>query len=414
MSAYQLIHSSAHDTGLPAESVDAVITSPPYFGLRAYAGEQCIDWPEVEYSPMPGLPPLTISAMRSALGMEPSIESYIGHLMLVMREMWRVLKPHGTAWINLGDSYANDTKWGGSTGGKHAKALHGTSFIGRGRIATGLQPKSLMGIPWRFAFAAQADGWLLRSDVIWAKGLSFLLDYAGSCMPESVQDRPTKGHEYIFLLAKRADYYFDMEAVREPARTGYNGSTFTNGKTAAAREHLAPVGRAERQNQDGANGRQIRSVWAISPQPYSAAHFAVWPPHLVEPMIKASTSAHGVCSRCGAPWEREVERDPANMLARHERGEPMRHGLNGATASRASAVGRFSGAITTTGWRPTCDCTTGEPVPATVLDCFSGSGTTGRVALKLGRNYIGCDVSEQYLTELAPERMSNVQMEMAI
>jgi hypothetical protein len=166
---------------LPAESVHTVLTSPPYWGLRDYGS--------------PG-----------QLGLEPTPEEYVANMVAVFREVRRVLRADGTLWLNLGDSYANDTKWGGSSGGKHVAALHGQTGIGRQKVTTGLKAKDLVGIPWRVAFALQADGWYLRSDIIWAKP---------NPMPESVTDRPTKAHEYLFLLSKSARYYYDADAVRE-------------------------------------------------------------------------------------------------------------------------------------------------------------------------------------------------------
>lgn len=197
---------------------------------------------------------------RGGLGSEPTIEAFIGHLLLCLREWHRILRNDGCCFVNLGDSYANDAKWGGATGNKHAIALHGDTGIGRTRKSTGLPSKNLMMIPARFALAAQADGWTVRSDIIWAKGISFLGEYAGSSMPESVQDRPSKSHEYIYLLTKGPRYFWDKEAVKETAVTGYNGSRFDTGKSEAARRDLTAVGTKERANQDVGAGRALRSV----------------------------------------------------------------------------------------------------------------------------------------------------------
>ena len=165
---------------LDDESVHCVVTSPPYWGLRSYGGE------------------------AGMIGLEPTLEAHIEALVSVFRQVWRVLRPDGTLWLNVGDVYANDGKWGGTTGGKHAKELH-SEPIGRAKVKTGLKPKDLMMLPARVALALQADGWWLRSEIIWAKP---------NPMPESVTDRPTSSHEKIFLLSKAAKYFYDAEAVR--------------------------------------------------------------------------------------------------------------------------------------------------------------------------------------------------------
>lgn len=248
------------------ESVHSVVTSPPYWGLRDY-GE-------------PG-----------QLGLERTPEEYVENMVAVFREVRRVLRADGTIWLNLGDSYAA----GGSGGYSDKSTLSGfTSPDTKGRVMNdapmqrrapdGLKPKDLVGIPWRVAFALQADGWYLRSDIIWAKP---------NPMPESVTDRPTKSHEYLFLLAKSQRYYFDADAVREAAEhrewrddrsnaiTAYPGSPnrYSDGPSGY------PTNPA---------GRNIRSVWTIATQPYPGAHFATFPPKLVEPCIKAGCPEGGV------------------------------------------------------------------------------------------------------------------------
>lgn len=238
---------------LPAQSVRSVVTSPPYYGLRDYG--------------MPG-----------QIGLEPTPCEYVQALVGVFREVRRLLADDGTLWLNLGDSYASDTKWGGSTSGKHAGKLHGDTGIGRRRTATGLPDKSLMGIPWRVAFALQDDGWILRSDIIWHKP---------NAMPESIKDRPTRAHEYLFLLSKQPRYYYDADAITEQAATGYKGSSFTVGKTHDAKAALKPVGQRPRVETDT---RNKRSVWSIATRGYADAHFAVMPEALVEPCILAGSA----------------------------------------------------------------------------------------------------------------------------
>jgi DNA modification methylase len=247
---------------LPSESVNCVVTSPPYFGLRDYG-------------------------VDGQIGLEATPVAFVAELVSVFREVRRVLRDDGTLWLNLGDSYANDGKWGGSTGGKHVTALHGDTGAGRGKRNTGLKPKDLMGIPWRVAFALQDDGWYLRQDIIWAKP---------NPMPESVQDRCTKAHEYVFLLSKSPRYYYDQDAIAEPA-------IYAPGATAEVeREPGYYAGKHALKNGTGRNDlsfkairetRNARSVWTIATQPFSEAHFATFPPELAERCIKAGCPEGG-------------------------------------------------------------------------------------------------------------------------
>lgn len=271
---------------LPDASAQTCVTSPPYFGLRDYG-------------------------VDGQIGLEQTPDAYVSEMVAVFREVRRVLKDDGTLWLNLGDSYANDGKWGGSTGGKHASGLHGNTGVGRERKFTGMKPKDLIGIPWRVAFALQSDGWYLRQDIIWHKP---------NPMPESVRDRCTKAHEYVFLLSKSERYYFDYEAIREQAVKGHAGSSFDKGKT--AKHQLGRASTAERKD-DGL--RTKRSVWSVSVKPYKGAHFATFPADLIEPCILA-----------------------------------------------------------------------GAPRGGTVLEPFSGSGTTLAVADKHGRKAVGIELNPKY------------------
>lgn len=303
-------------------TVQMCVTSPPYFGLRDYGH--------------PG-----------QLGLEATPAEYVAALVDVFGLVRELLADDGTLWLNLGDSYANDAKWGGSTGGKHVQALHGDSGIGRGKKMTGMRPKNLLGIPWRVAFALQEAGWYLRQDIIWHKP---------NPMPESVTDRCTKAHEYLFLLSKNERYYFDSVAIQERSVTedtrrpyGSKGAWDMDGRPEEQRPNgkprgkggkfafrgqghfrVADAGPANREGRDMADvgagvTRNRRSVWTVPTAPYSGAHFATFPPALIEPCILAGSR-------------------------------------------------------------------TGD----TVLDPFFGSGTTGEVAGNLGRNWIGCEINDQY------------------
>jgi len=228
------------------------VTSPPYFGLRDYGH--------------PG-----------QIGLEPTPEAYIAAMVEVFRCVRDVLADDGTLWLNIGDSYNNFR----STMGP-GQAVHGREKLNgkpapdsRSRGIVGLKEKDLIGIPWMLAFALRADGWYLRQDIIWHKP---------NPMPESVRDRCTKAHEYIFLLSKSQRYFFDGEAMREDAVKGAAGSLFNIGKTAT--HQMGRSSDAERV-EDGKRNR--RSVWTVATQPYSGAHFATFPPALIEPCILAGS-----------------------------------------------------------------------------------------------------------------------------
>lgn len=292
---------------LPDNHAHTCVTSPPYFGLRDYGVE-------------------------GQIGMEATPDEFVAKMVQVFREVRRVLRDDGTLWLNLGDSYnAYNGNRGPSRGcaNKSHHEIMPTLPVGAGLTVKGLKPKDLIGIPWRVAFALQADDWYLRQDIIWHKP---------NPMPESVRDRCTKAHEYIFLLSKSGRYYFDHEAMREPASKGSAGSEFHTGKTGEHQLGRASKNRSVRPGVDTKGGgqgsgemtypaesRNRRSVWTVPTQPFAGAHFATFPPALVEPCIRA-----------------------------------------------------------------------GAPVGGIVLDPFSGAGTTGLVALRNQRNYIGCELNPEY------------------
>ena len=350
---------------------------------------------------MAGLPAVRVEAQRAVLGLEGDLLSFIGHVVLVFREVRRVLRDDGTLWVNMGDSYANDGKWGGSTGGKHADGLHGATGVGRTKQRSGLKAKDLCGQPWRVAMALQGDGWFLRSDVIWAKP---------NPMPESVVDRPTKSHEHVFLLSKGGRYYYDGDAVRRPLAA----KTFTTFGTKHSPQGNDALGgvkgdnwgktvdeRRPRTNADGSlSGANLRDVWTVATKPYPEAHFATFPPGLVEPCIKAGTSERGCCGECGAPWRRVVVKTSMEV-------DPGPKGR----VVRTQCSGTMTKAPTsrTTGWRPGCECEAGEPVPCVVLDPFGGSGTTAETAYRLGRDWLLCEANEGYLG-LIEKRMGRCRL----
>lgn len=335
---------------LEGQSVNCVVTSPPYFGLRDYGHD-------------------------GQIGLEASPEEFVAKLVEVFREVRRVLRDDGTVWLNLGDSYAGS--WGNAGGHNRGNGTQREITVGsvvkdqaerngdfvppaaNGYAELGIKKKDLIGIPWRVAFALQADGWYLRQDIIWHKP---------NPMPESVRDRCTKAHEYIFLLSKSERYYFDSEAMQEPASKGAAGSEFHTGKTGAhqlGRASTKPRTAGNKSHKyvtayDGSDTeehrtkaglmkiadtpwetRNRRSVWTVATKPYKGAHFATFPPDLIRPCILA-----------------------------------------------------------------------GCPKDGTVLDPFGGSGTTALVALEEGRKAVLCELNPDYIA-LAHKRLEGLQLRIA-
>ena len=284
---------------LPPESVHTCVTSPPYYNLRDYGA-------------------------AGQIGNEASVEEYLQSLVSVFREVRRVLRADGTMWVNMGDSYATRSGSQPPTNTRNSCG-HTAKHTPRG-----YKYKDLIGVPWQLAFALRADGWYLRQDIIWNKS---------NCMPESVRDRCTKSHEYIFLLSKSERYYFDAAAISEPvtstkgnARTFRGGGAYTGGR---AHDNSAQVERESHGNRENQTGRRNkRDVWTVSTNGFRGAHFAVFPEKLIEPCILA-----------------------------------------------------------------------GSPLGGTVLDPFAGSGTTGVVAKRLRRDFIGCEINHDY-AQMAADRIA--------
>jgi DNA modification methylase len=405
---------------LPDESVHCVVTSPPYWGLRDYGtaswqggdsdcnhrtGGQVNQTKDrgtgrdgvYSSGVRPGSDSSTCSdcgakRIDQQIGLEATPQEFVAKLVSVFREVRRVLRKDGTAWVNMGDSYA------GYHGNKNSPIptsatngwTNGTNENMRGDRRPqdiGLKPKDLCGIPWRLAFALQDDGWWLRQDLIWSKP---------NPMPESVTDRCTKAHEYIFLLTKSARYYYDAEAIKEPAI--YAGDLKT---TNGADGMLRTDGRTREGFQRGVivpETRNKRSVWEITTEPYAEAHFATFPTKLVEPCILAGTSEKGCCEICGASWERIVEKTGGTTgTSWHNHENDMARGMRGGDGgTNTAAAGMKDYKVQTLGWQPSCMC---GPITTncTVLDPFNGSGTTGIVALANRCHYIGIDLNPEYL-----------------
>lgn len=299
-------------SNIPDKHVDTCITSPPYYQLRDYKVPPS-QWPEVSFIPMPGLPEIKIPAMECQLGLEPDIWSFIGHMVYIMRDVHRVLKDEGTVWLNFGDTYAGSGNGAGDKGYNFNRSREKYGAVTRTdywKPGPGLKRKDLMGIPWRVAFALQADGWWLRQDIIWHKE---------NPMPENVKDRCTKAHEYIFLLSKSRKYYFDQSAILQPASENThsrvsqdlanqigshraNGGSKTNGPMkAVTRRKLAKSGSGIKSNESFNGAMSLspemvnkRSVWSVATESFREAHFATFPQALISDCIKAGSPEGGV------------------------------------------------------------------------------------------------------------------------
>ena len=350
----EIIHGNVLDPQtwetIPAGSVHCVVTSPPYWGLRDYGVE-------------------------GQIGLEKTPEEYVERMVEVFRHVWRVLRDDGTLWLNLGSSYA------GSNPPK------------------GWKQKDEIDTPGLVCEALRRDGWYRRQTIIWAKP---------NPMPESVKDRCTKAHEYLFLLTKNPKYFCDMEAVKEPnsEKSGKWGKMVPTKTAKAQGKHgstsalTGSLSKADCVEKYYTNGRNKRSVWTVTTKPYKEAHFATFPPKLIEPCILAGTSEKGCCPECGKPWVRIVEkgentgadgpRDDSDKTLRHD---ALRH------SGRIGETPHI-----TTGWEAGCECTMrpqgklkASPVPCIVFDPFMGSGTTGFVAVENGRDYFGIELNPEYI-----------------
>ena len=322
-------------------------------------------------------------------------------MLEVSEEIHRVLRDDGTLWLNLGDSYAGSGKGRNADGSanvdpnsKQATSL-GT-IIGTLHKSTpdGLKPKDLMGIPWRVAFALQDAGWYLRQDIIWNKP---------NAMPSSVTDRCTTSHEYIFLLTKKPRYFYDAEAIKEPA--------IWAGDNRGARRDSRRGTEASSSNKDYTVGamKNRRSVWTINTKPYKGAHFATFPYDLVEPCILAGTSEKGCCSICGNSYVRLTKKGEPILQAWSANGAGQydinEQGMRRTGLDEGSTL-KHTVPTFTVGWAPTCLCD--APIaPCVVLDPFAGSGTTLAVAKRLGRDGIGFELNAEY-AKLAEKRIAEV------
>jgi DNA modification methylase len=367
---------------LPDCSVQCCITSPPYYGLRNYG-------------------------VDGQIGLEETPEKFVQKITEVFREVRRVLRDDGTLWLNLGDSYVHGVPGGGCvfqngrTDGR--ETYEADNSRGREKISTtfpGCKIKDMLGIPWRVAFALQADGWYLRSDIIWAKP---------NPMPESVTDRPTKAHEYIFLLTKSARYYYDADAVREAYQETslkrYKSDFHSDNPSCQATGN--PCVKIDGRIDANPTGRNIRTVWTITTQARPEAHFATFPDEIPRRCIKAGTSEYGCCQNCGKPWERIVDIVGGRGESWHDHVNDDQKGQRGASCPDGYKR-EFKG------WRPGCTCDAGDPVPCVVLDPFMGSGTVAVIARELNRSSVGCELNPEYVKIIRKRLQADQQLDTGV
>tara|TARA_B100000287_G_scaffold228446_1_gene215363 strand:- start:48 stop:1211 length:1164 start_codon:yes stop_codon:yes gene_type:complete len=359
---------------LKSKSINCCITSPPYYALRDYN-------------------------MDEQIGLEDTYQEYIENLVKVFKEVKRLLKDDGTLWLNMGDTYVGTgQKTKDSYLDKKYKNGRSSKKKPLNNRVEGLKRKDLMGMPWRIAFALQNDGWYLRQDIIW---------YKTNPMPESVTDRCTKSHEYIFLLSKSVNYYFDNEAIKEK-------STFKNSKGEYRANSMKNIKKHEEHDGfDIRNGlskmkeqpyKNKRSVWKVNTVPFKDAHFATFPPKLIEPMILAGCPEK-ICVDCNTPYVRQVEskRFKRNELPKDD----PRYRPNTYEGSYKDINGKADAGYTETkdlGLQKQCDCETNETKAGTVLDPFGGAGTTALVADRLNRNAVSIELNEDYI-EITKKRL---------
>ena len=383
---------------LEAGSVHCVVTSPPYWGLRDYGVE-------------------------GQLGLEESPEAWVEQLVAAFDEVHRVLRKDGTVWLNVGDAYCSSGSHGPGRSDmllerpKNHRAEYRAANGVRERGVQGFKHKDRLGLPHMLVFALRAAGWYWRDEIIWHKTAP---------MPESTRDRTTQSHEFVFLLSKSSRYFYDQDAVREPA----SGTAHSRGLGPPPQgwdtgpgNHRLKRGRYRPGDPGGfdqavrrvVTTRNKRSVWTLPPEPFAGAHFATFPTKLVTPCVEAGTSERGVCPECGTPWTRVVEFGGADVDHQRACGGDANGLYSGAATKDYGAAGAEDPSAVkarilagmrerkTVGWEPGCEHVC-DPVPATLLDPFSGAGTTGLVAQRLGRSYIGCELNPEY-AELSRKRI---------
>lgn len=429
---------------IPDDSIQCVVSSPPYWGLRDYgtadweggdaecehkvgrfetpcSGKQKSNTGSAGHQARDACPRCGAIRIDKQIGLEPTLQDWLDKMVAVFREVRRVLRPDGTLWLNIGDAYVNQP--GGNRGVPEEWQRQGRKETASKKKHTsdGLKTKDCLMMDYRLALALQADGWWLRSKIVWAKP---------NPMPESVTDRPTSSYEMIFLLTKSARYFYDADAIRE----GYSEATIErlsqptfdsqtggpkdpktgNRSPRKAMENLkrswdkaADDDRGELVQRGRGKtgpatthecGRNSRNVWTIATHPNPKAHFATFPPELVRRCIAAGTSEKGSCSKCGKPWNRVTKETQELLQATNNE--------RSCDQNNRADMPRMNISRETLGWQPGCDCEKGRypsTRPCIVLDCFAGIGTSLAVAARMGRASIGIELNPEYIEMGLPD-----------
>ena len=430
-------HVLAELAAMPERSVHMVWTSPPYWGLRSYGTEPQVwggekgcehEWGGVlnrkhgaryeegekvrwqhtgardDLKGHPDTPVgafcLHCTAWRGEHGLEPTFDLWLRHEVEIFRAVRRVLRDDGTLWLNIGDAYSSSPN-GISAADTKAKG-DDRAFRDRPITTVGGQfkAKDRMLMPARLAIALQDDGWWLRDEIVWSKA---------NPMPSSVRDRTTPAHEMIYMLSKKARYFYDRVAIAEPiadsSHARYDQETLNEQTGGVKQDGFDNSSNGSRRPAEilktlaeGDRTRNKRSVWHMALEPFAGAHFATAPTGIVRPCVLAGTSQKGVCPHCGGPWVRESHAaiDESRPLARQNINEPNVTKSGQGTNARDSKTWGHRIVYEVGPWQPTCACPDNEPIPATVLDPFGGSGTTALVAQQLGRDTILIELNPEY------------------
>ena len=363
----------------PENTFHTVVTSPPYWSLRDYFDDD-------------------------QLGQESTPEEYVENVVSIMREVKRTLRKDGTVWFNIGDSYNNSSGFCRATEGWDRKGRDKGSADKKAIKHKTIKTKDLMGMPWSVAFALRDDGWYLRCDIVWEKE---------NPMPDGAKDRPTRGHEYIFLLSKSPQYFYDYYRVLEDTEYHPEGI-----QGFGANDQKGTFRMDQERTFRHYGKRNKRAVWRCSVSTYRGGHFATYSPKLITPCIQASTSEKGCCLKCGTPWEREFDKievdrpaPPSGYGKKHQVEDLMDifvsdHDLDNSETHPQTVK---SLELIDKGWNKNCKCDTEETTNCLVLDPFNGTGTTGEVSLQHHQRYVGIELNKEYL-EIAKKRLENCGM----
>ena len=323
---------------IPDNTFHTVVTSPPYWQLRDYFVDE-------------------------QLGQESTLEEYVENLVSIMKEVKRTLRKDGTVWLNIGDSYNNNSGFCRAKKGWEREGREKGSADKKAIIHSYIKKKELFGIPWKVAFALQKDGWYLRCDIIFSKE---------NVMPDGAKDRPTRSHEYIFLLTKSQKYFYDYYAALEKTKEKPEEV-----QTFGARNQEGTFRHDQHRTFEHYGKRNKRSVWTTSVASYRGSHFATFNQKLIEPCIVAGTSEKGCCIKCNSPWKRILEK--IKVSSDNKKGYEVK--------------------LISKRWEPTCKCNIEKTKPCLVLDPFSGMATTGLAAMDYFQNYVGIELNGDYLKE---------------